>query len=202
MQLTVDRLKAIRWTDHEQALAKSFSRAALIREHMRRTALWLNVYGDTEYWPIFDLAAVVAPEVRADPAVIANVEEFVDAASNRWYAVETSVAAVHWTAVADTPGLKLPPLPDPFEPLVRAYERGGLFSFANGFIDFETVMVPCGEWRAHLSPTPVVGLGDQDLDAVDAAGWERFNHSAGRHEGHPTPGERPRATGAKGHDLT
>ncbi|MFI8459440.1 hypothetical protein [Kitasatospora sp. NPDC085464] len=186
-QLMVERLKRIHWTAHKEALEKSFSRAALMKEYMRRTALWLDVYGDTKYWPIFDLAAVVAPDVRADPAVVAEVEEFVDAASSRWYAVETSVAAVHWAALSDAPGLNLPPLPDPFEPLIRVYERGGLFSFANGFVDFDTSMVPCRDWRSHLSTTPVVELDDASLDAFDERSWAEFHALAARTD---PPGDR------------
>ncbi|MFH8382016.1 hypothetical protein ACH4E7_13860 [Kitasatospora sp. NPDC018058] len=182
VQSMVDRLKALNWTSHGEALEKSYSRAALMKEYLRRTALWLDVYGDTRYWPVFDLAAIVAPEVRAAPAVVADVKEFVDAASHRWYAAETSVAAVQWAALSDVPGLNLPPLPDPFEPLIRVYERGGLFSYANGFVDFDTTMVPCRDWRAHLSPTPVVELDDAALDALDDRSWAELRTLAGSHQ--------------------
>ncbi|MEU9047088.1 MULTISPECIES: hypothetical protein [unclassified Kitasatospora] len=175
VQYMAERLKGIQWAAYREAHEKSFSRAALMEEYLRRAALWLNAFGDTDEWPFFDLAAIVAPAVRADPALVADVENFVDDASNSGYAVESSMAAIQWAALRDTPGLSLPLLPDPFEPLLRLFERGGVaFSFANGFIDFGMIMVPRGNWRKHLSPTPVVELDDRALDAVDAEGWARL----------------------------
>ncbi|MFH9350234.1 hypothetical protein [Kitasatospora sp. NPDC017646] len=177
----VDRLKAINWRSPAEAMEKSYSRAALMEEYFRRAALWLDAYGDTKYWPFFDLAAIVAPTVRADPAVIADIEEFIDDASGSSYAMDSGAAAVHWAALASTPGTQLHPLPDPFEPLLRLYERGGSsFRLTNGFIDFGMIMVPRGNWRMHLSLTPVVELNDEALDALDERKWAEFNALAER----------------------
>ncbi|MFI9363951.1 hypothetical protein ACIG5E_23285 [Kitasatospora sp. NPDC053057] len=118
------------------------------------------------------------PTVRAAPAVITDIEDFIDDASGSSYAMDSGAAAVQWAALTSAPGVQLRPLPDPFEPLLRLYERGGSgFSFANGFIDFGMIMVPRGNFRKHLSLAPVVGLDDRALDAVDAAGWARFNRA-------------------------
>lgn len=142
VQLTVNRLRAIRWRAHDEALEKAYSRAALMKEYFRRSALWLNSYGDTRRWPFFDLAAIVEPTVRADPAVITDIEAFIDDAADSSYAMDSGVAAVQWAALIDAPGLQLRPLPDPFEPLLRCYERGGSgFAFVNGYIDFGVIMV-------------------------------------------------------------
>ncbi|MFI6151164.1 hypothetical protein ACIBCA_00500 [Kitasatospora sp. NPDC051170] len=186
IQVMVNRLKDIRWDAHKEAREKSFSRAALMKEYMRRCALWLDAYGDTRYWPFFDLAAIVAPGVRAAPAVVAELEEFIEGSTTMWLAAEPSVAMVEWAAVRDASGPDLRPLPDPFEPLVRLYERGGPFSFANGFADFGAVMVPLRDWRAYLSPTPVVELEDDALDALDERGWAEFRALADR--GGPSQG--------------
>ncbi|MFI8459441.1 hypothetical protein [Kitasatospora sp. NPDC085464] len=127
---------------------------------------------DTDEWPFFDLAAIVAPGIRADQALVAAIEDFVEDASNSWHAVEASTAAVQWASLHDAPGLSLSPLPDPFEPLLRLFERGGAaFSFADGFIDFGILMVRRGNWRSHLSPSPVVELDDDTLDALDERRW-------------------------------
>lgn len=157
-------------------MEKSYSRAALMEEYFRRAALWLDAYGDTKYWPFLDLAAIVDPAVRADPAVIADIENFIDDASGSSYAMDSGAAAVQWAALTSTPGVQLRPLPDPFEPLLRLYERGGAgFRLTNGFIDFGMIMVPRGNWRMHLSPTPVVELNDEALDSLDERKWAEFN---------------------------
>ncbi|MFJ9842337.1 hypothetical protein ACIRYZ_17995 [Kitasatospora sp. NPDC101155] len=174
----VDRLKAINWKPSGDTFEKGFSRAALMQEYFRRAALWLNAYGDTEWWPFIDLAKIVNPDVRADHAVIADIEGFIDDACGWSYAVDSGAAAVQWAALTSTPGVELRPLPDPFEPELRLYERGGSgFFSANGFLDFGPIMVPRGNWRMHLSPTPVVELDTQALDAVDAEAWARFNRA-------------------------
>ncbi|MGW3042920.1 hypothetical protein ACWC9T_23390 [Kitasatospora sp. NPDC001159] len=75
-----------------------------MEEYFRRAALWFDAYGDTDEWLFFDLAAIAAPAVRADPALVADVEDFADDASNSRYAVECAVAAVQWATLRDTPG--------------------------------------------------------------------------------------------------
>ncbi|MFF3008407.1 hypothetical protein ACFVTF_37060 [Kitasatospora sp. NPDC057940] len=183
--MMVDRLKAVQWTAYREGERRAFSRAALMKEYFRRAALWLDAYGETDEWPFFDLAAIVAPAVRADPAVVSDIEDFVEDASGSWHAIECSAAAVQWAALGDAPGPVLRPLPDPFEPLIRVYERGGAgFSFANGFLDFGMLMVKRGNWRAHLSPEPVVELDDGVLDDLDAQSWAEFRALAAR-SGHP-----------------
>ncbi|MET9179343.1 hypothetical protein ABZX88_14125 [Kitasatospora aureofaciens] len=176
VQSMIDRLRAIDWKSPGEAYEKAFSRAALMEEYFRRAALWLDAYGEPERWPFFDLAAIVDPTVRADPAVITDIEDFIDDASGSSYAMDSGAAAVQWAALTSMPGVQLRPLPDPFEPLLRLFERGGSgFSFANGFVDFGLIMVPRASWRKHLSPTPVVELNDQALDAIDAQGWARLS---------------------------
>ncbi len=177
----VDRLKAVNWKSPGEAFEKGYSRAALMQEYFRRAALWINAYGEPRRWPFVDLAEIVNPDIRADPAVIADIEDFIDDACGSSYAMDGGSAAVQWAALTSTPGVQLPPLPDPYEPLLRLYERGGVgFSFANGFIDFGMIMVPRGNWRMHLSPTPAVELSDEALDSLDARKWAEINALAER----------------------
>ncbi|MFG3225394.1 hypothetical protein ACGF07_11540 [Kitasatospora sp. NPDC048194] len=177
----VDRLKAVNWKSPGEAFEKGFSRAALMKEYFRRAALWVDTCGEPQQWPFFDLAEIVNPAIRVDPAVIADVEDFIDEACGSSYAMDSGAAAVQWAAVTSTPGTRLPSLPDPFEPLLRLYERGGAgFAFANGFIDFGVVMVRRGKWRMHVSSTPVIELNDETLDFLDERKWAELNALAAR----------------------
>ncbi|MER6303777.1 hypothetical protein ABT247_30055 [Kitasatospora sp. NPDC001539] len=179
MQSMVDRLKAVCWKSPGEAFEKGYSRAALMKEYFRRAALWVDICGEPQQWPFFDLAEIVNPDIRADPAVIADVEDFIDEACGSSYAMDSGSAAVHWAALTSAPEVQLPPFPDPFEPLLRLYERGGAgFAFANGFVDFGMIMVPRGNWRMHLSLTPVIELNDETLDALDERKWAALNARA------------------------
>ncbi|MFG3225397.1 hypothetical protein ACGF07_11555 [Kitasatospora sp. NPDC048194] len=179
VQSMVDRLKAVSWKSPGEAFEKGLSRAALMEEYFRRAALWINSYGEPRRWPFFDLAEIVNPAIRVDPAVIADVEEFIDEACGSSYAMDSGAAAVQWAAVTSTPEVQLPPLSDPFEPLLRLYERGRAgFAFANGFVDFGMIMVPRSNWRMHLSLTPVIELNDETLDALDERKWAALNARA------------------------
>jgi hypothetical protein len=63
--------------------------------------------------------------------------------------------------------LQLPDLPDPYEPLVVLYERGGVFFVENGVADFELRRVPLRTWQANLASEPIVEIDPAVLDAVD-----------------------------------
>ena len=57
------RLLAINWTPIEGGQK---SHVALIREYLRRAALWAKSLQATEYWPFFDVANFLAPEGLRD----------------------------------------------------------------------------------------------------------------------------------------
>jgi hypothetical protein len=63
-------------------------------------------------------------------------------------------------------------LPDPYEPLVRFFERGGAFSVEHrAFIDIELVGMVNADFVQHIDlQKPITTLDQQALDATDAAG--------------------------------
>jgi hypothetical protein len=68
------------------------------------------------------------------------------------------VCALHWAALTAAPDVVLPDLPDPFEPLVWMFERGGGFVLESGFIDVGLASVRWQTWRDHLREEPIVAL--------------------------------------------
>ncbi|MEU8819809.1 hypothetical protein [Actinoplanes sp. NPDC048796] len=157
-----DRLVAV---NYERNGDKSWSKAALLREYFRRAALWAEAYDCDSRTPFFDIAECVAPAVRADPAVVEAVVRGVDDGTRNaitWVAP----LLLHWAAVSAPPS----ELPEPFEPLILLFERGGGFHTENGEVDLEYLAVPMRGWRERASAAPMASFAPEVLDEIDRAG--------------------------------
>ncbi|MFF4650880.1 hypothetical protein [Streptomyces sp. NPDC001380] len=177
-----ERLFAIEWADTEAAFVHDWSRVLLMREYLRRAALWVQAYGIDDSWPFFDLAAHIDPTVRAAPELVARMEEALDGRVGLPLAYNSCFHATHWAALQDA--RELPALDDPFEPLITLFERGGGFGTENRSADFTLAMVPFRTWEHHVASEPVVTLDPAVLDRLDQEGWKRVGPpAAGR-----TPG--------------
>lgn len=164
------RLTAINWTDYEAGDRHAVSRTLLMREFLRRAALWVEHLGGSDRWPFLDIAERIDPSVRADEKIIEQLEEFMSDHVPEYNARRVCRAAVHWATLRESTHLELPDLDDPYEPLIMLYERGGVFFVENGVADFEQLRrVPLRSWQANVAREPVVQLDRSVLDALDAA---------------------------------
>ncbi|MFF2143327.1 hypothetical protein [Kitasatospora sp. NPDC058190] len=164
----LERLTAIKWTNQQGRNAHVASRSRLMVEYLRRASLWAEVLGGPPKWPIFDIAGALAPEVRVDPAVAERVEEFLMAHVGGIETENACRAAVRWATLRDTPDVQLPDLPDPFEPLILLYERGGeVIADESRAFNFGGRRVQIRPWREHHSPQPATTLDPTTLDALD-----------------------------------
>lgn len=161
----LSRLLAINW--HGDQL-RTRSRVALFREYLRRATLWARALDCTSEWPFFDVAWHVDPTLRARPPLVEALDRRLSEIP-LWSAVrDTCVWSLQWAAVQAHSRGSSPALDDPFEPLVRMYERGGGFTSEHGFIQVDFASLRLGAWRDHDQPEPVVRLDDATLDALDA----------------------------------
>lgn len=71
----LERLRAIDWSDDSKAFEHANSRALLMREYLRRAALWARAYGAERSWPFFDIAEHVDAAVQTPPEVATNLAE-------------------------------------------------------------------------------------------------------------------------------
>ncbi|SRR5579883_411663 len=164
------RLLAINWGTVAERGQESH--VALMREYLRRAALWAKCLEATDHWPFFDVASLIAPAVRAEPRVVERLEAALQPFS-LWPTIKkTCIWYLHWQRLEQcraeaVAGHKLP---EPFEPLIRFYERGGRFSTEHGFINVDRVGIPAKVrgWQAFDSTTPFVALDDRALDRLDA----------------------------------
>ncbi|MFC6984180.1 hypothetical protein [Streptomyces cirratus] len=174
----MDRIVAIDWRAAEHDVEHGASRARLMREYLRRAALWVREFqksdphpvfgvGRPENWPFFDIARRVDPRVRAEAALAARLDTFLAEHASGFLVGAASRAALHWASLPSESLGRFPPLPDPFEPLVLLLERGGGFCIENGFIDFVAHRVRLTSWQDHVATPPIPSLSPVALDALD-----------------------------------
>ncbi|MFD4942201.1 hypothetical protein ACFVYE_02230 [Streptomyces sp. NPDC058239] len=164
----LERLRAIDWSDDLKAFEHANSRALLMREYLRRAALWARACGAEQSWPFFDIAEHAAEAIQTPPEVAAALEEVLSGLAPASLKI-TCRGAVRWAALrqaqVEWPG----DLPDPYEPLLLMYERGGGY-FLEEFVDLNGVMIRLGNVESNLSATPFLALAPATLDALDAEG--------------------------------
>ncbi|GHB84273.1 hypothetical protein GCM10010347_63980 [Streptomyces cirratus] len=164
----LDRLRAVDWSDETSAFGREHSRALLMREFLRRSALWARACGAEEAWPFFDVAEHVDAEVHAPADVAAEVEELVQGLAPESLRT-TCRAAVRWACLGDARTESTAGLPDPYEPLLLLFERGGGF-YLEEYLDLNGVMIPLGTVETNASVPPFLTLAPATLDALDAEG--------------------------------
>jgi hypothetical protein len=182
----LDRLCAVDWYgDWDVASAHTRSRALLMREYLRRAALWAQAYGAEEDWPFFDVTERVAPSLRLTPEVEADLEDFVANKVPTPSTARVCRGAVRWAALAGEDGAAAATdLPDPYEPLLLMFERGGGYSIEE-FIDLYGVMIPYGNFESNRDAEPFLTLAPSTLDALDQDATGRISYYAKVSEGHP-----------------
>ncbi|WP_406117957.1 hypothetical protein [Streptomyces anulatus] len=68
------RLKAIDRADNVAAFQHTHSRALLMREYLRRAALWAQAHGAEQSWPFFDIAERVDGNITTPPDVTEDLK--------------------------------------------------------------------------------------------------------------------------------
>lgn len=91
---------------------------------------------------------------------------------------------VRWAALKADAGAGRPDLPDPYEPLLLMYERGGGYSIEE-FIDLYGVMIPYGNFESNLNAEPFLSLAPSTLDALDEGAEGRITYYAKTSDGYP-----------------
>ncbi|MEV8455337.1 hypothetical protein AB0467_26120 [Streptomyces sp. NPDC052095] len=181
----LERLRTVDWYgDWETARGHSRSRALLMREYLRRAALWARAYGAEEQWPFFDVTEFAAPGFRAAPEIESELEDYVAHSVGTPSTARTCRGAVRWAAFRAGTGDGLPGLPQPYEPLLLMYERGGGYSIEE-YIDLCGVMIPHGTLRSNLDAEPFLALAPSTLDVLDAGADGRIAYYAKIGAGHP-----------------
>lgn len=165
-QKQADRLLAVDWNDVRPESAAS--RIGLMREYLRRAALWRRLL-QAGKWPFFDVAEIVAPTVAVDGDVLLRLESELIGRELPPEVVKTCLWSVKFEAVLAS-GAPTPGLPHMFAPLTALYERGGGFTLdLTGMIDLGGPAIRRGTLLDHHSHEPVVAVDPDELDRADGA---------------------------------
>ncbi|MEU6747316.1 hypothetical protein ABZ914_13970 [Spirillospora sp. NPDC046719] len=160
------RLRAIDWAYEGDELHRR-SRIALMREHLHRGERWARHLGFRGSGPFLTLPDLIAPGVRADLVVVRGVLDTVPGLDLSPTS-RACAAALHFAALHDAE-VPLPALPDPYEPLVLLFERGGGFGIdcSGVFIELGSVAVPRGRREGKLRNASLAPMDHTALDDLD-----------------------------------
>ncbi len=179
----LERLRAVEWDgEWDDVLARVMSRRLLMREYLRRAGLWAQAYSAEAMWPFFDVVEYVDP---AFPPAPEEVAAQLHALLGRIIVIRpvqrTLRGAVRLAEFRARRPEALPDLPDPYEPLLLFYERGGAFLQDHaGFLDLTGVQVRPGTPAGRAAGPPLSSLDPALLDAVDAEGRITYHTAADR----------------------
>ncbi|MEU9006268.1 hypothetical protein ACFWBI_33420 [Streptomyces sp. NPDC059982] len=168
----LERLRGVEWDMRwDLAFARVGSRRVLMWEYLRRAAVWASACGAEEAWPFYDVTAYLAPEFglgREQEERLAGLLRAVPGEELR----RTCAGAVRLAELGERAPAVVAGLPDPYEPLVLFYERGGSFTrdCSGSFLDLVGALYKPGPLRGFLGARPVGPLGAAVLDALDADG--------------------------------
>ncbi|MGW7091494.1 hypothetical protein [Streptomyces sp. NPDC054874] len=174
----VDRITAINWQEAELSFTHGPSRAKLMREYLRRAALWVQELekknltspfgaGQPEDWPFVDIAHRIDCSVRPSAELAARLNDFLSEHASAPLTGKICRFVLSWASLPDEVLSRFPDLPDPFEPLIILFERGGGFWVENGFIDFVDYRVRLSGWQEHLDRQPLPSLDASYLNSLD-----------------------------------
>lgn len=168
----MQRLRAVKWDMRwDLAFERVGSRRVLMWEYMRRAAVWARACGAEGVWPFFDVTAYLDPEFELGHEQADRLQELLRGVPGEELR-RTCAGAVRLVELRARKPELVAGLPDPYEPIVLFYERGGSFTrdCSGVFLDLVGAMYKPGPLRGFLGSRPVSVLGDAVLDALDAEG--------------------------------
>ncbi|MEU2394456.1 hypothetical protein [Streptomyces sp. NPDC007369] len=178
----LERLCAVEWTgDWDDAFARLMSRRVLMREYLRRAAVWAQRYSAESAWPFFDVTEYAASEFTLSPETSAGLQACLARVTGGESIRRTCTGAVRLAVLRAQDPAFGDGLPDLYEPLVLFYERGGEFLWDNaGSLDLTGALMRPGTLQGHLGSPLLPSLDSRLLDVVDAEGRITYYAAADR----------------------
>jgi hypothetical protein len=160
-------------TEWKRDFTRVNSQLVLVREYLRRAALWaktLEIAEKCDREIVFDIAFEIDPEVRASNDAISKLEAHLRKLEVSRWLEQACLYALHWCALLEQKESVVVDygLPDPYEPLLLAYERGadmypehGLMILVNGYGIYRQ---KCEKYSRY---SPLEDLTSEALDKLD-----------------------------------
>lgn len=161
------RVQEVEWTATDYLHTRS--RVLLMKEFLRRSALWAEELDLGDRWPFIDVARALRGSDTAPTVLLDEVRATLELKMVGGYVTEMALAGVNLAAMRDSSS-KLPDLLDLYEPLLVMFERGGGFSVdGSGMIDVDYAGVAMKTLEYHAARPSIVPLDSISLDPIDAA---------------------------------
>lgn len=159
------RVQEVEWTATDYLHTRS--RVLLMKEFLRRSALWAKNLDLGDHWPFIDIARALRGGDTAPTVLLNEVRATLELKMVGGYASEMALAAINLAAMRDSRS-KLPDLPDLYEPLLVMFERGGRFSVdGSGMVDVDYAGVAIKTLEHNVARPPIAPLDSVSLDAID-----------------------------------
>jgi hypothetical protein len=163
------RLEAIRWNQPDRD-AREGSQIALMREFLRRMALWAEALECVEKWPFFSVAEHIEIDAFAASRVADPLPSSIEDTLNRVPLARLRricAGFVQWSMIESRDEVRGFDLPAPYAPAITMFERGGMFYVEQGMFQFFLASVHIGTVTSNLARQPLVSLDDSTLAQLD-----------------------------------
>lgn len=150
------------------------SQLKLLQEFLRRELLWakeLNIKAERSAYEFYALPLAILPSAQYPKELFLTVKGLPLSEPEQTCAI--NAARWYWLQDNYAQHIALHDLPDPYEPLLWFFERGGRFTIEHGILDVPRVGgVKYDTFVRRLESEaldkPVVRLDSQALDQIDA----------------------------------
>lgn len=189
----VQRCRQIIWRRDETRLG---SQVALLREYLRRSAVVAGALNSPQNWP-WDDYAVFLPLPGINPHLLPGFSLLEDApayvgpglswlegevlglvlhmnekhSNPGWYGKHTCGWYIRWASVKSLTSVAALNLPDPYEPLITFYERGGRLRPEQGYLDLDGANVTLIARQTAAAASPLDPTALDALDTLESWAW-------------------------------
>jgi len=156
---SIQRIKNIDW-NRGYDYTKQDTYKLLIREWLRRMALWGKALGVTNKWPFINVVYEIFGEenILLDP-FIDEISSFLWAARVNPFSIYVCVWYLYWSEAKNRREISQFNLPEPCEPIIILFELGGQLRKENRFLDF--VMIDIDNWKEYDLLEPFIFLDEE-----------------------------------------
>ena len=166
-QRALDRLLQIDWAHrriYDDATITP-SCIALAREFVRRVLLWHPGLLAPSTAHAVDLVAALVPAAPMPASILRHAEQVLPLSPR--YGLRLCLNFLKWTAIEHLPTVSDRPLPAPYEPAIRLFERGGELWSEHGFLHVHHSLSFVTGYGAYCATPALLDLTDAGLDRFD-----------------------------------
>ncbi len=161
----IERIMSIDWKYDYSRQESNFN---LFWESLRRMTKWTEFLNCREQWFFGDLASCIDPNLQIDKNKIGKLDRELKESYTYPFRKIIFINFVRWETLEEKSSLiKQSNLPDPYEPVIMMFERGG--NFRPDKVNFEVSGIATGRpsWKFCYN-LPEIKITPEELEKMDA----------------------------------